>query len=143
MSTDGDDLARAIGGIRLRSLAAIVIGCAAVMAAVTGIVASYKALGGPVPATRTYVDERDQRLYAEVDERDQRLSAEIAELAGFARDSRIMNLNEKWWRLDAELEDIQQRLEEHPRNSMLRSQERMLKRDQQNTRKQIDQLERP
>ena len=132
MSTDGDDLARAIGGIRLRSLAAIVIGCAAVMAAVTGIVASYKALGGPVPATRSYVDVRDQRL-----------SAEIAELAGFARDSRIMNLNEKWWRLDAELEDIQQRLEEHPRNSMLRSQERMLKRDQENTRKQIDQLERP
>ena len=61
MSTDADELAKRIGGIKLRQIAVLVVGCGVVMGAVSGTVAAYKALGGPIPASRERFSNASRR----------------------------------------------------------------------------------
>ena len=57
MSTDADELAKTIGGIKLRQIGMVIISCCAFIAAVGAGVAGWQKLGGPIPATREFVLE--------------------------------------------------------------------------------------
>ena len=62
MSTDADELAKTIGGIKLRQIGVVIIACCAFIAAVGAGVAGWQSLGGPIPATREFVLEHVQTV---------------------------------------------------------------------------------
>ncbi|MGI9499415.1 MAG: hypothetical protein ACR2P3_05225 [Geminicoccaceae bacterium] len=81
MSTDADELARAIGGVKLRQIGMVVITCCATIAAIGAAVAGWQKLGGPVPATREFVLEHVSKI-----------ADSQAELASFAKSTRALLL---------------------------------------------------
>lgn len=131
MSTDADELAKSIGGIKLRHIGLVTAGCCAFIATVGAGVAGYRQLGGPLPATQSYVADQVRVV-----------SQSVEELARFAQQSRMIILSDKWWRIQDKLDEVNDALEEHPANPMLRGQQRRLKRDQDQVQRQIDELER-
>lgn len=126
MSTDADELARRIGGIKLRQIAVVALGCAAVMGAVSGTVAAYKSLGGPVPATREFVTAQVRSVEDNVEV-----------LAESLRQTQQLVLGDKWWRLQEKIEE----LESQTPTNMLRDQIRRLRRDQAGVQRQMDALD--
>ena len=62
MTTDAEELAKTIGGIKLRQIVMVVIACCSMIAAVGAGVAGWHQLGGPVPATREFVLEHVQKV---------------------------------------------------------------------------------
>lgn len=126
MSTDADELAKRIGGIKLRQIAVLVVGCGLVMGAVSGTVAAYKALGGPIPATREYVTAQVRSVEDNVEV-----------LAESLRQTQQLVLGDKWWRLQEKIED----LENQTPTNMLRDQIRRLRRDQAGVQRQMDALD--
>ena len=85
MSTDADELAKTIGGIKIRQIAVVVIGCCTAIAAIGAGVAGWQQLGGPVPATREFVLEHIQQI-ADGQE----------ELAKFAKGTRSLFLQSQY-----------------------------------------------
>ena len=69
-------------------------------------------------------------------------SGEFQDLEKFGVDTRVLVLNGDWWRFQAQIEDVQEKMEDAPRNPHLRQLERRLRRDQADVQKQINQLER-
>lgn len=127
MSTDAEELAKTIGGIKLRQISMLVIACGAVMAGASGIVAGWKALGGPIPATREYVK-------AEV----RSVEDNVEVLAESLRQLQQLILSNEWWRLQEKIEG----LESQPTTNMIRDQIRRLRRDQAGVQRQMDALDR-
>ena len=127
MSTDADELAKTIGGIKLRQITMIIVACGAVMGAITATVAGWTALGGPVPATREHVSAELRSVEENVEV-----------LAEALRQTQQLILSDKWWRLQEKIEG----LESQPATNMLRDQIRRLRRDQAGVQRQMDALDR-
>lgn len=127
MSTDADEFVKTIGGIRLRHVVVVVMSCGAFMAAVSATIAGYKALGGPIPATRDYVSAE----LSSVEEN-------VEVLAESLRQTRQIVLSDKWWRLQEKIEGFA----DQPSTRMMRDQIRRLQRDQADVQREIDALER-
>ena len=129
MTTDTEQFMQTIGGIRLRHLLAIIIGCCVFVGSLAAGVAGYKALGGPVPASESYVDDKVGAVVQS-----------IADLERFAIDSRIIILNDQWWQIQAKIDDVELDISESPANPIHKANLRRLKRDQGQVQSQIDQL---
>jgi len=61
-------------------------------------------------------------------------------LAESLRQTQQLVLNDKWWRLQERLDELEQEFEANPAKRILRDQIRRLKRDQADMQKQIDAL---
>ncbi len=126
MSTDADELAKAVGNISPRRVLVLFFGCAAIMAAVSGSVAAYRSLGGPIPATREFVTAQVRSVEDNVEV-----------LAESLRQTQQLVLGDKWWRLQEKIEE----LESQTQTNMLRDQIRRLRRDQAGVQRQMDALD--
>lgn len=79
MTTDADELAKAVGAIKLRQISMVLISCCATIAAIGAGVVGWQQLGGPVPATRGFVIEQVERIADSQDD-----------LTSFAKDTRAL-----------------------------------------------------
>ena len=70
------------------------------------------------------------------------IADDVQNLEKFGRDTRLLVLDGRWWRLQTQIEDTQEKLEDAPRNRHLRDLAQRLRRDQAAVQRQIDQLER-
>ena len=131
MTTDAELFMQTIGRIRFRHILTIIIGCSVFLGSLAAGVAGYKALGGPVPASESYVDDKVGAVVQS-----------IADLERFAIDSRIIILNDQWWKIQAKIDEVDSDILESPTNPIYKANLRRLKRDQSHVQSQIDQLKR-
>lgn len=129
MTTDSEQFMQTISGIRLRHILTIIIGCSIFVGSLAAGVAGYKALGGPIPASESYVDDKMGAVVQS-----------IADLERFAIDSRIIILNDQWWQIQAKIDEAESDISESPANPIYKANLRRLKRNQGHVQSQIDQL---
>ena len=98
----------------------------------TGFVA-WATLDFPRPATSQDI----RAIRADMEQ----LAGDLLEISRYGFETRRMALNQDWWRLEAQLDDIRDRLEAKPRDLSLQMMRRNLARDQQAVQRQMKSLD--
>ncbi len=105
-----------------------------VVASVLGGVAAWASMDWPRPATTGDLREMKETINA--------LSRQLADVSSFGFETRRMALNQDWWRIEAQLEELLKLKLERPRDRQLNEAWLNLKRDRHEIDRQIKILDR-